>query len=115
MIYVKRNADGAIVAVSQESIPAEDAGGATWHEARGDEPELIAFGHAIMAAGNPLGSTDLGLVRVLEDLIDLLVDRSVIRFTDLPPAAQAKLADRRGTRAVMQELRLLDDENENVI
>ena len=46
-----------------------------------------------------LSQTDTSLVRVLEDLIDVLITRGVIQFTDLPEAAKAKLLERRETRA----------------
>ena len=46
-----------------------------------------------------LSHSDTSLVRVLEDLIDALITRGVIQFTDLPEAAQAKLFERRETRA----------------
>ena len=48
---------------------------------------------------NPLALTDADLARVTEDLIDVLIDRAVIQFTDLPLAAQNKLLQRRQTRA----------------
>ena len=40
-----------------------------------------------------LSSSDAGLARVTEDLIELLIARGVIRFTDLPLAAQNKLLE----------------------
>lgn len=56
--------------------------------------------------------SDAGLARVTEDLIDILIHRGVIQFTDFPPAAQAKLLERRQTRATLsRRLQLLDDEN----
>ncbi|HJV28539.1 MAG TPA: hypothetical protein VJ673_22865 [Aromatoleum sp.] len=115
MIFVKRDSSGAILAVSREPLPTEPGGGDAWQPARGDEPEVVAFSHAVVSEANPLGTTDLALVRVLEDLIELLVDRSVIRFTDLPAAAQAKLNERRSTRVAMQELRLLDEDGGDLI
>lgn len=48
-----------------------------------------------------LSQTDIGLARVLEDLIDVLITRGLIQFTDLPAAAQAKLLERRQTRATL--------------
>jgi hypothetical protein len=36
---------------------------------------------------------------VLEDLIDVLINRGLLQFTDLPEAAQAKLLERRQSRA----------------
>ncbi len=57
---------------------------------------------------NRLGQTDASLVRVLEDLIDVLINRGVIQFTDMPVAAQAKLLERRETRAQLNSrLKLL--------
>lgn len=50
-----------------------------------------------------LSQSDLALVRVLEDLIDILIPRGLIQFTDLPLAAQAKLLSRRETRAALSD------------
>ena len=59
-----------------------------------------------------LSETDVGLARVLEDLIDVLITRGHIQFTDLPQAAQAKLLERRQTRATLgKRLDLLSDDS----
>ena len=61
-----------------------------------------------------LSQTDTSLVRVLEDLIDVLITRGVIQFTDLPEAAQAKLLARRETRASLNNrLKLLPMDGDN--
>lgn len=109
MIFIRRNARGEVVAVSREPV------GDGWDVASGDEPEVLAFSQLITASANPMTPTDLGLVRVLEDLIDLLVERAVIRFTDLPPAAQAKLMERRDTRRAMHRRSVLDDNDDDVL
>jgi hypothetical protein len=63
------------------------------------------------AGQQTLAGTDAGLARVTEDLIDILIHRGVIQFTDFPPAAQAKLLERRQTRATLsRRLQLLDDD-----
>ncbi len=63
---------------------------------------------------NPLSQSDTGLARVLEDLIEALITRGTIQFTDLPEAAQAKLLERRQTRANLgQRLNLLPDDDRN--
>jgi len=63
---------------------------------------------------NALSQTDTSLVRVLEDLIDVLITRGVIQFTDLPEAAQAKLLERRETRASLSNrLQLLPTDGDN--
>lgn len=102
MRYVARNGAGQVVAVSlvrdgthPEAMP-EDA------------PELAAFAGGLAEAA-PLAGSDLRLVRVLEDLIDLLIDKEVIRFTDLPGPAQDKLMERRSLRHTLRGLKLLDD------
>lgn len=63
-----------------------------------------------------LADSDAGLARVTEDLIDILINRGVIHFTDFPPAAQAKLLQRRQTRAILSKrLQLLDDGDSGLI
>lgn len=60
-----------------------------------------------------LAESDITLVRVLEDLIDVLITRGLIQFTDLPPAAQTKLLERRQSRATLdRRLQLLPIEVE---
>ena len=62
-----------------------------------------------------LASSDSALARVTEDLIDILIHRGVIQFTDFPAAAQAKLLQRRLTRATLsRRLRLLDGEADTI-
>ncbi|MHA1597385.1 MAG: tryptophan synthase subunit beta like protein [Alphaproteobacteria bacterium] len=95
MPFVKRNAEGKILAIYGSAI--QDG----LHEIRADDVELIEF----LAKGDPdavaqkeMIESDLGLARVLEDLIDLLIEKGTFRFTDLPDAAQRKLLSRRGLR-----------------
>lgn len=69
-----------------------------------------------IASHQSLASSDAGLARVTEDLIDILINRGVIQFTDFPPAAQAKLLERRQTRATLSKrLQLLDDNDSGLI
>jgi len=76
----------------------------------GDAPEVLDFIDEMARAGDALRDSDLSFVRVLEDVIDLLVARNLIRFTDLPNPAQAKLLQRRSRRRQHQALQLLGDE-----
>ena len=95
MPFVERNADGKIVAV-YASATKEGL-----HEMQADDVELIEFlaeGDADAEAKKDMIESDLGLARVLEDLIDLLIEKGAFRFTDLPDAAQRKLLARRGLR-----------------
>ena len=101
MRYVARDETGQVVAVS---LMRDGAHPEAMLE---DAPELHAF-----AGGLPeqdrLAESDLGLVRVLEDLIDVLIEKDLIRFTDLPEPAQDKLMHRRSLRRSLQGLELLD-------
>ncbi len=95
MPFVKRDANGNIEAVRHSQ--GEDAS----EEIKADDPELIEFLQEISvdgAADPDFLASDLGLARVLEDLIDLLIEKGAFRFTDLPKAAQQKLLARRGLR-----------------
>lgn len=60
-----------------------------------------------------LRNSDQDMARVLEDLVGVLIDRGIIRFTDLPEPAQRKLQARAQTRARLGSLsELLGDEDE---
>ena len=62
-----------------------------------------------------LTDSDAGLARVTEDLIDILITRGIIQFTDFPPTAQAKLLQRRQTRATLSKRLSLLDEGDDLI
>lgn len=95
MAFVKRDAEGKIASVS---LQAKEEG---LEEIAVDNPELDAFLRQSLLesiARRHWVESDLGLARVLEDLIDLLIEKNVFRFHDLPEAAQQKLIGRRGLR-----------------
>lgn len=62
-----------------------------------------------------LAESDQALVRVVEDLIDTLISKGLLHFTDLPDAAQAKLLERRVLRRPVKALDLLQDDDQQVI
>jgi F0F1-type ATP synthase delta subunit len=95
MPFVKRDDSGKIIAVFSS---AETPG---LEQVDSNDPKLIDFlndGDTDAAAKKDMVDSDLGLARVLEDLIDLLIEKGTFRFTDLPEAAQQKLLARRGLR-----------------
>lgn len=47
-----------------------------------------------------LDASDQDMMRVLEDLIDLLSEKRIIQFTELPLAAQKKLLSRKWVRGM---------------
>lgn len=107
MPYIKRDELGRISMVNLE--PGEGL-----LEVPANSPEMIEFMKGMGIEQSSLEQSDMRLVRVLEDLIDLLISRDVIRFTDLPLAAQEKLMERRSMRQSLIALNLLDHSNEVV-
>jgi len=109
MLFVERDAKGAIAAIRKGDGPTKP----------GQEPislldeEVMAF---LMATGETellphlLTSSDTPLVRVLEDLIDLLIAKKVILFTELPPEARDKILGRKRLRAKMAGDHLMVDD-----
>ena len=119
MPYVLRTPDGQI-----DSLHRDAHAGAQWLPP--DHPELqrfLAAAPPASAAAGPaeegdapdeaeagFASLDAGLIRVVEDLVDVLVARNVINITDLPAEAQHKLFARKNFRERFQRnaLRLFE-------
>ena len=108
MFYVQRDAQGQLVRVEA----------AAWAEATetlpADHHEIQAWfaNAAVENSLKQLKQSDLEMIRVLDDLIQVLTQKGVIRVTDLPPAAQAKLMDRTQAREALGGLSQLIDEDE---
>lgn len=108
-MYVKRDSLGRIVTISSE---ASDECAEQMDPA---DPSLIDFIEQNQASAlqhYELKESDLPLIRVLEDLIDLLSETGVIRFTDLPAEAQTKLLKRKSMRRSGARLDLLDHDSD---
>ncbi|MGB2130461.1 MAG: hypothetical protein ACPHXW_03485 [Marinobacterium sp.] len=96
MLFALRDGAGNITALTDRAVS-----GATPISA--SHPDVLAFlslDHTVLNASDFLDDSDLSTVRILEDLIDTLVNRQVIRFTDLPAAAQRKLLSRKVARTL---------------
>lgn len=107
MVYVRRNSDGVIVAASEEC-----AGDCTEAVDR-DDPQLQGFLGSLRAphGDNQLQASDHDFVRVLEDVVELLIGKGVIMFTELPESAQQKILSRQRWRSQMsRSLDLLDED-----
>ena len=113
-LMCRRNAEGRIVALTRQTLSPQRIVMGNWQAVSAADPEVEAFVQDVSNQADALSQTDIGLARVLEDLIDALINRGLLQFTDLPEAAQAKLLERRQTRASLghrlQPL-LLDDDN----
>ena len=95
MPFVKRNEDGKVIGV--HLTMAEDG----LEEVATDDSDLGVFLHENLldaVAKRHWLESDLALVRVIEDMVDTLIEKGIIMFTDLPEMAQAKLRKRLGMR-----------------
>ena len=112
MFYVQRDAQGQLVRVeatayadATETLPADHHEIQAWYANEVVETSL-----------KQLKQSDLEMIRVLDDLIQVLTSKGVIRVTDLPPAAQAKLMDRTQAREALGGLsQLIDDDETGLI
>ncbi len=86
-VHVIRDNEGRVTSLAAEAGPATSP-------ASIEDPDVQAF----------LRGLDVDLVRVLEDVIDLLVARGIFRFTDLPESAQQKLLFRKNLRSRWQSV-----------
>ena len=108
MTYAKRDADGHIVALYNQDT------GEGLEQVTSNDPDVLKF---LSRAESDrtlsfLQQSDLELVRVVEDLIELKVDKNLILFTELPGAAQEKLLGRKRAREHLHEPCLVLDESE---
>ncbi|WP_330926696.1 tryptophan synthase subunit beta like protein [Candidatus Sororendozoicomonas aggregata] len=93
MLYVLKDSEGHITAVSEQAISSD------WHAVSLEDEALHAFLEKNPTMGNKvMEAADADFIRVLEDVIDLLLDKELIRFTELPVPVQNKLLNRRRYR-----------------
>lgn len=105
-MYIKRNKAGKIELLSREATKECRE----WVSR--DDPELDVFlGRELEDSGAMLAQSDLGLVRVIEDLVDVLIERNLIIFTDLPEAARDKLMTRQTLRQYRNSVSLLSEQD----
>ncbi|MCL6268383.1 hypothetical protein M3P05_00270 [Sansalvadorimonas sp. 2012CJ34-2] len=97
MFYGLRDETGAVVAVGEKQISPE------WQPMEKDSEEVRQF---LQRQNSSSQDLDIQFIRVLDDLIELLIEKQTIQFTEIPEPAQQKLLKRRWYR---QQLRGNDD------
>jgi len=112
MAYVHRNSLGEI------DLVAENTSDQAQEYVPIDHPELITYlkqsnNHNDVKAA--LTVSDVTLARVLEDLVNTLIDQKVILFTDLPLAAREKLSEREKIRGHLTILDTLMGDDEGIL
>ncbi len=95
MLFVERDDEGNIAAIRQG--PPQD--GLEPVSLLDDEILLFLQGSGdINAISQLLTLSDKTIIRVVEDLIDLLISKKIILFTELPAEAQDKIRQRKRAR-----------------
>ena len=100
MFYCLRDESGALIAVGEKQVAPE------WQPIKEESEEVRQFLQRKVGSTQALEESDIQFIRVLDDVIELLIEKQVIQFTELPEPAQKKLLKRRWYR---QQLRGEDD------
>lgn len=109
MVFIKRDEQGKICAVFAK--PPEEG----LEEKQIDDAELTMF-LANCDERWELLQSDFQLIRVIEDLVEILMEKNLVTITDFPAAAIEKLVSRRGVRDQLSNAGGLlnqDEENED--
>lgn len=107
MVYVERNQKGEIISLCKN---AETPG----MECKlSVDTEILDFFDSVGSCSERfqlLASTDATTARIVEDVVDLLVSKNLIMFTELPEEAQQKIRARKRIRKdIDQESIIVDD------
>ncbi|GGK80055.1 hypothetical protein [Amphritea balenae] len=95
MLFAIRNEAGLITSLS--ASPTDNSSVVDIQD-----PEVLMFLSSNNETNTPmefLEKSDADVSRILEDLIDLLIAKKTILFTDLPEAAQQKILTRKLARS----------------
>jgi len=107
MLYAERDAQGAIIAIRK----AEETETAARNELTVAELSEFLSGPGERSHLEELMRlTDSGVIRLIDDLVDLLEKKNIILLTDLPEEARKKLYQRRLVRQKLQQQTLIVDD-----
>jgi FMN phosphatase YigB (HAD superfamily) len=107
VVYVKRNEKGEVCALYNERSEQ------TFEQLPLDSAEISTF----LAQTDDLSKwefikSDLELIRVFEDLVEILIDKRIITITDFPTEAIEKLLARKHIREQLTDaIGFIDDED----
>lgn len=98
MLYVSRDESGLVSGIflsshpeATECLPNEHPDILNFFG--GELPENLKH-HALM----DLTQSDIGFIRVIEDVVDLLIHKNILTFTDLPEKVREKILSRKDAR-----------------
>ena len=102
MPFVKRDAAGRVVSLHRE----QDSQDLQYLPL--DHPDVLGFlepiGERRSQGRGELLKSDLEMIRVYEDLTDILISKNVVMLTDFPQAAQEKLVRRKRLRSSLSPI-----------
>jgi hypothetical protein len=114
MPYVIRDADGKIVQVFDQPVTGKS------EVISEDSAEYKQYtdahtAHSAEELRRQLAASDSGMARLVEDLVDVLINKGVIKFTDLPAAAGAKYLERQSARERLHAYKNLIVDEKDII
>lgn len=98
MPYVSRDAGGAVSGIFLKPSQAVS------EFLPNDHPDILTFFGGVLpesVKSSPLSElthSDIAFVRVIEDVVDLLIHKNLLTFTELPEKAREKILSRRDAR-----------------
>jgi hypothetical protein len=107
MLYVERDKDGNIVGLRNNP------------SAQANEKKSITDKEVLSFLNNKVGDdsylhllslSDVGIIRILEDLVELLIQQKVLLWTDLPKEAQEKIRERKVLRTKIASQNIMVDD-----
>jgi len=107
MLYVERDGEGKIIAIHNSPKPNADEEKSVMDE---EVTEFLSKSVNVDSRKLLLSLSDMGIIRLLEDLIDLLIQKNIILFTDLPDQAQGKIRERKRLRETITSQTLTVDD-----
>lgn len=114
MPYVIRDASGKIVQAFEQPIEGKA------EQISADSADYNQFvedraAHTAEELRLQLAASDGGMARLVEDLVDVLITKGVIKFTDLPPAAGGKYLERQAARERLHAYKNLIVDEKDII
>lgn len=113
MPFVKRDQDGKILALYREKTPEAEEYLPLEH------PDVRAFVDVAASSREVEAEffrSDQSMIRVYEDLLDVLIEKKAILLTDLPVPAQQKLLSRKRLRSELTTIgEILSDESDDIL
>lgn len=113
MPFVKRDQDGKVVALFREKEAEATEYLPPHHAEIRAFVEAAEFGRQVEAE---FFRSDQSMIRVYEDLLDVLIEKKAIMLTDLPVPAQQKLLGRKRLRNELTKIgEILSDETDDIL